>query len=289
MEKNRIPGRTIRDTRFYCSSSVKWKNVCSKFKPRQKNKMKNKLVIATTFLLLVYALQLFSQDWPQFLGPDRSSTSPQKGILRAWPESGPKVLWTASIGIGYGGSVVKDGKVFLLDRDDKGSDNMRCFDLSSGNELGAVMIQAGKMEDGKYGKKEFFRTEEFGAHTKPAILYNGYFYSQYGTNSRRDGLVCMSMDGQIMWKTKCSPSFDKGSMILVDGLLLSTDGATKLYLIEPEPSAFRPLASVELLEKGNGNPSGIGGATQNWAPIALADGKLLLRDQSKLICVKVAQ
>ena len=28
---------------------------------------------------------------------------------------------------------------------------------------------------------------------------------------------------------------------------------------------------------------------QNWAPIAIADGKLLIRDQSRLMCVKVAK
>jgi hypothetical protein len=33
----------------------------------------------------------------------------------------------------------------------------------------------------------------------------------------------------------------------------------------------------------------IGGTAQNWAPIALADGKLLIRDQSRLICVKVVK
>ena len=88
----------------------------------------------------------------------------------------------------------------------------------------------------------------------------------------------MSMDGEIMWKTGRSPLFDKGSMVLADGLILSTDGRTRLYLIEPDPSAFRPIASAELL--------GIG---QNWAPIALADGNLLIRDQNRLMCVKVAQ
>jgi hypothetical protein len=44
--------------------------------------MKNKLVIATTFLLIVYVTQLYAQDWPQFLGPDRNSTSPQKAALK---------------------------------------------------------------------------------------------------------------------------------------------------------------------------------------------------------------
>jgi outer membrane protein assembly factor BamB len=67
-------------------------------------------------------------------------------------------------------------------------------------------------------------------------------------------------------------------MILADGLFLSTDGKETLYLIEPDPSAFKPLATAELLE-----------GKQNWAPLALADGNLLIRDQSQLKCVKVAQ
>ena len=39
------------------------------------------------------------------------------------------------MGRGFGGPVVKDGKVYLLDRDDKVGDNLRCLDLSSGKEL----------------------------------------------------------------------------------------------------------------------------------------------------------
>ena len=162
-----------------------------------------------------------------------------------------------------------------------------------GYELGAVMIEVKKQADGSYGTTEVFRTEEFGSHTQPPLLYNGYFYAQYSTNNRRDGLVCMSMDGKIMWKTRRSPDFNKGSMIFADGLIISTDGTNKLYLIEPDPSAFKPLASSELLKEGGTNSEGIalrvGGATQNWAPLALADGKLLIRDQSQLKCVKVAQ
>lgn len=91
-------------------------------------------------------------------------------------------------------------------------------------------------------------------------------------------MVCMSMDGEIMWKTGRSPLFDKGSMILADGLILSTDGSTRLYLIEPDPSAFKSLASAELLKRN-----------ENWAPLALVDGNLLIRDQSQLICLRIAQ
>src|SRR5512147_75489 len=83
-------------------------------------------------ILLVSAL---AEDWPQYLGPNRNSTSAQKGIMRNWPTNGPEVLWTVPVGRGFGGPVVKDGKVYLLDRDDKVGDTLRCLDLSTGKDL----------------------------------------------------------------------------------------------------------------------------------------------------------
>lgn len=147
-----------------------------------------------------------------------------------------------------------------------------------GYELGAAMIKVEKKADGSYSVNELFKHNDFGDHTKPPILHNGYFYGQFSTNSKRDGLCCMSMDGKVMWKTMRAPSFDKGSMILADGLILATDGRQTLYLIEPDPAGFKPLASAEILNAG-----------QNWGPIALVDGKLLIRDQARLLCVKVAK
>ena len=456
--------------------------------------MKGKVAL-TAVVLMVVACSSKAADWPQYLGPDRNSTSPEKGILRSWPEDGPQVLWTVAVGRGYGGPVIKDGKVYLLDRDDKVGDNLRCFDLSNGKELwnfaydapgtamfpgsrsvpaadgnhvyscghngdvycininthrpawnknvwtdfggkpgrsgrgsfgsrgpgafpiwaitqcplvyddllilasqapeagvvayekltgslkwktpnlvnesyasptvvkidgkdhvvmvisstnpignrglpqtlgnivgiepltgkilweykqwechisvpsavdagdnkvlivggyelGATMIKVEKKADGSYGTTELFTTEEFGDQTKPPILHNGYFYAQYGTNSRHYGLSCMSADGKIMWKTLRDPDFNKGSMILVDGLILATDGRKSLYLIEPDPSGFKPLASAELLGEAGTDSEGIarrvGGSTQNWAPLALSEGKLLIRDHSQLKCVKVS-
>lgn len=91
--------------------------------------------LISVFILSLMFTSLFAQDWTQYLGPDGNSTSPQRGILKSWPESGPEVLWTVNIGKGYGGPVVKDGKVYLLDRDDETGDNLRCFDINNGTEL----------------------------------------------------------------------------------------------------------------------------------------------------------
>ncbi|MFC1794936.1 PQQ-binding-like beta-propeller repeat protein, partial [Planctomycetota bacterium] len=95
--------------------------------------MKTKIMLIAAIVMIVSGSVL--ADWPQYLGPNRNSTSDQKGLLRSWPENGPEVLWTVTVGKGFGGSVIKDGKVYLLDRDDKVGDNLRCFDLSSGKEL----------------------------------------------------------------------------------------------------------------------------------------------------------
>ncbi|MBN1124244.1 MAG: PQQ-binding-like beta-propeller repeat protein, partial [Sedimentisphaerales bacterium] len=86
-------------------------------------------------ILLFCTTGVFAADWPQYLGPDRNSISPEKGLLRSWPENGPEVLWNVEVGRGYGGPVIKGGKVYLLDRDDRSGDNLRCFDFANGKEL----------------------------------------------------------------------------------------------------------------------------------------------------------
>ena len=89
--------------------------------------------------------------------------------------------------------------------------------------------------------------------------------------------VAMSLDGQIKWKTGTQPAFARGGAILADGVMLMTDGNTRLYLIEPSPAGFKPLASAVILEPGD-----------NWAPLALVQGKLLVRGQKELKVLQVA-
>jgi outer membrane protein assembly factor BamB len=40
-------------------------------------------------------------DWPRFRGPQQNGVSLEKGLLRSWPESGPKVVWKKPIGSGF--------------------------------------------------------------------------------------------------------------------------------------------------------------------------------------------
>lgn len=52
--------------------------------------------------------------WPQFRGPRRDGVSDERGLLQAWPEGGPKELWSApGAGKGYSSPIIAGGRIFL--------------------------------------------------------------------------------------------------------------------------------------------------------------------------------
>ena len=62
-------------------------------------------------------------EWPQFHGPRRDNLSTETGLLKRWPEGGPKRLWTAS-GIGYGFSTVAVADALLYTTGNIGKDTV---------------------------------------------------------------------------------------------------------------------------------------------------------------------
>ena len=77
-----------------------------------------------------------ADDWPQFLGPQSDGVAHDaKGLARAWPAGGPKVLWEQAVGPGYGGAAIYGDSVFLLDREDDKADSLRRFNMADGKEV----------------------------------------------------------------------------------------------------------------------------------------------------------
>jgi outer membrane protein assembly factor BamB len=61
-----------------------------------------------------------SNDWPQFRGPNRDGKSGETGLLKKWPEQGPKMLWSVEgLGSGYSTVAIAGGTIYttgLVDR-----------------------------------------------------------------------------------------------------------------------------------------------------------------------------
>jgi outer membrane protein assembly factor BamB len=94
-------------------------------------------------LVLVLTATLASAgDWPQWLGPNRDGSSPEK--VAPWKEA-PKVLWHVPVGEGHSSPVVAGGKLFLHTRvKDKDEEQVTAFDAKSGKESWSVTYARGK-------------------------------------------------------------------------------------------------------------------------------------------------
>lgn len=100
--------------------------------------------------LVPFALStdLMAEDWSQWLGNQRDGVWRETGILDKFPPGGPNTLWKASLGGGYAGPAVWQGKVYVTDRlldkgskdpenlfqraSSKGAERVRCLDAETG-------------------------------------------------------------------------------------------------------------------------------------------------------------
>ena len=75
--------------------------------------------------------------WPRFRGADSDNISKEKNALAyEWGEDGPTVLWTVDLGEGHAAPAVRNGRVYVLDYDEKmRSDALRAFSLETGAEI----------------------------------------------------------------------------------------------------------------------------------------------------------
>lgn len=105
----------------------------------------------TAVACLLMACVAHADDWPQWLGPKRDGVWRETGLVEKFPEGGPKKVWSAKVGIGYAGTAVVNGKVFLTDRElangasqpknafDRaavdGNERVLCLDAKTGQQL----------------------------------------------------------------------------------------------------------------------------------------------------------
>ena len=75
-----------------------------------------------------------SIGWPGFLGPNRDGVSTETGLLKKWPQSGPKELWKLDVGDGFGGASIVGDDVYILDRPDVDHEILRCLDFKTGKQ-----------------------------------------------------------------------------------------------------------------------------------------------------------
>ena len=149
--------------------------------------------------------------------------------------------------------------------------------LTGGYGAGSAMFTVeARGED--FAVTELWKTKAFGSALNQPVIYDGHIFLNVGFKESVHGLACATTDGELKWETGQSPSFDMGSILLADGLIFAVNGADgDLVIIGPNPNAYTELARARVLA-----------GQKIWAPMALSNGKLLLRDHTKLMCLDLA-
>jgi outer membrane protein assembly factor BamB len=147
--------------------------------------------------------------------------------------------------------------------------------LTGGYNSGSAILQIQPLKGDAFEVKELVRSKALGSHVHAPIVIGGCVYGNSSDNGKKDGMVCMGLDGKLAWKTGKEPLFDKGGLLYADDMLISIDGTKGiLRLIDPNPQKLTVLAEADVLD-----------TPKCWAPLALSDGRLLVRDQMQLKCL----
>lgn len=127
--------------------------------------------------------------------------------------------------------------------------------------------------------RELFLTEEAGCKMHPAIQYENHLYLNH--NGRPNQMMCLTMQGESVWDPGSAPNFEMGGMILVNGLIINQNGKNgDIHLIEPSPEGYKELGKASFFDSEK---------SQAWAPLAFSQGKLIVRDMEKMVCIDLTQ
>ena len=169
-------------------------------------------VLALLLTGMVVSASVLSEEdevcnWPQFHGPRRDNLSDDTGLLKRWPEEGPKLAWRATgIGHGFSSVAIADDMIY-----------------TAGNIEGYTVITAMDMSGGILWQ------------TKSGPVFTGQYPGSRGTPTVSDGkvyhlngngyVVCLeSKTGRKIWTLNILEKFQGrnsewglSESLLVDG------------------------------------------------------------------------
>jgi outer membrane protein assembly factor BamB len=190
------------------------------------------------------------------------------GIAADGPDAG-KILWETPV---WNHSVVApspvcmpDGKIFM----------------TAGYGAGSMMVQL--KENGgtfsvevltKYPPKDGLASEQ-----QTPLFWQGHLIGIMPKDggSMRNQLVCINPNDpqKMVWTSGTENRFGLGPYFIADNKLFILNDDATLTIARPSTSKYIQLDQVKIIEDGH----------DAWAPFAIGNGYLLMRDSKKMVCI----
>lgn len=177
-----------------------------------------------------------------------------QALVGVSPEDGTELWrhpWKTTMDANVATPIFHDGRLFVSTGYGTGCG---MFKLSAaGGKPTAELLWANR------NMKNYFST---------SVLVDGYLY---GFNNTR--LVCMDFEtGESKWNES---GFNRGSLFYADGKLIIYGERGTLAVAEANPNEYQELASAEIMDG------------RTWVVPTLADGRLYVRGEEELACLKL--
>jgi len=91
-------------------------------------------------------------------------------------------------------------------------------------------------------------------------------------------LVCMSPDGTLLWSSGKNWRFGLGPFMIIGNRILMLNDDGELTMADATADTFVPLAKATVLD-----------GREAWAPLAFANGRLLCRDEGRMVCLDLSE
>lgn len=140
--------------------------------------------------------------------------------------------------------------------------------VSSGYSTGSALLALDTKKDGSVEVNDVWRSKVLKNQFSSSILVKGHLY---GFDNRI--FKCVNLQtGEETWKES---GLGHGSLTYADGLLYVLSEQGRLVLVEATPGAYREKGSLQVFE------------SKCWTVPTLSGGKLYVRDEKELVCLKV--
>lgn len=176
----------------------------------------------------------------EWRGPGRTGIYEETGLLKKWPETGPKLLWeTDGMGDGYSSMTVTDDAVYVTGRKDKS------------DVLFSLTLDGKKKWETIYGNA--WMTNHTGTRCTPTY-YNGNLFLISGSGD----IVCVGKDGKIRWSKNHYSLYESTplmfgiseSPLVVDNIVITSPGGKKASMVAFNINDGKVVWETEPLNQG---------------------------------------
>jgi len=154
------------------------------------------------------------------------------------------------------------------------------FFITGGYRSGCALVKV-SLAGNTWNVQEVFKNLECSAQTCKPVFYKDNIYAVSNDDEQGNGLMCLGITGadqaKLLWKAGSANKEEIGSILIADGKIynfLSEQGI--LRVVAASPTRFKQLDSAKITQGIN-----------MWAPMAISNGKLIIRNKRTLICLNV--